>query len=216
MRSFSSHSPQETIALGAHVGDFLSAGDVLLLTGDLGAGKTQFSQGVGRALGVENSIISPTFNILLVHEGREITLNHWDLYRLDGEDDLFDIDYFALVESEAVSLVEWGDKFSDTYIDGDVEVVFTRTSDSERAIEMRPLSERGAELIQVIGDEGGAVDKLSLPVFDSFGQASSPCERISPKPVELTCCASGSPPISKGGGVTVQPTPPSSYEDSHE
>ena len=147
MQNFSSYSAQDTIDLGVRVGARLRAGDVLLLAGDLGAGKTQFSQGVGRALGVQENVISPTFNILLVHEGSDLTLNHWDLYRLDDAEDLVDLDYYALVASDAVSLVEWGDKFDDTYLDADVELTFTRLSDQERRIEAKSLSERGEELI---------------------------------------------------------------------
>jgi tRNA threonylcarbamoyladenosine biosynthesis protein TsaE len=146
--SFRTYSAEETIELAARIGTHLCAGDVLLLTGDLGAGKTQFSRGVGKALGVTESIISPTFNILLVHDGAELTLHHWDLYRLDDPDDLVDIDYFANVESDAVSLVEWGDKFEDTLLDADVEVQFSRVSEHERLIEMAPLSARGEELVR--------------------------------------------------------------------
>jgi len=156
---FDTHSAQETHQLGCRIGTCLKPGDVLLLTGDLGAGKTQFSQGVGVALGVEESILSPTFNILLVHhgmrDGQPITLDHWDLYRLDDADELFDVDYFAHVASEAISLVEWGDKFTDTLIDAALELVFTRTSEQERYIEAKPHSPRGAELIEQLSGLDG-------------------------------------------------------------
>ena len=124
----------------------LRSGDVLLLTGDLGAGKTQFVRGAACAMGVDENVISPTFNILLVHEGKDATLLHWDLYRLQHSDELIDIDYFTLVESEAISLVEWGDKFEDTYLDADGEVVFTYEGESERILAFKPLSPRGVEL----------------------------------------------------------------------
>jgi len=147
LRSFNTHSAQETRNLGEQVGACIHAGDVLLLTGDLGAGKTQFAQGFACALGIKDQVISPTFNILLVHEGRDITLNHWDLYRLDHADELIDLDYFALVESDAVSLVEWGDKFDDTYLDADVELRFIRDGECERTIEAKAFSNRGSELL---------------------------------------------------------------------
>jgi tRNA threonylcarbamoyladenosine biosynthesis protein TsaE len=152
---------------------------VLLLTGDLGAGKTQFSRGAGRALGVKEQVISPTFNILLVHEGAELTLNHWDLYRLDDPDDLIDIDYFANVESEAVSLVEWGDKFEDAYLDADVEVRFKRVSENERLIEMVPHSVRGEELLE----------NVDAAYRAEYAPCSNSPRRTDQMPSESTCAA---------------------------
>ena len=140
-------SAAETIELGTQIGALLCAGDVVLLTGDLGAGKTQLAQGVGRALGVQENVISPTFNILLVHEGADLKLNHWDLYRFEDPDDLIDVDYFAQVESDAVTLVEWGDKFEDTYLVADLEMRFVRLGDQERRIDLTSLSTRGKELL---------------------------------------------------------------------
>jgi tRNA threonylcarbamoyladenosine biosynthesis protein TsaE len=95
----------------------LRAGDVVLLSGDLGAGKTQFVQGVARALGVaEGEVTSPTFNILLSYEGTAtggspITLNHFDLYRLEKAEQLVDIDFAGVLESGGVCFIEWADKF---------------------------------------------------------------------------------------------------------
>jgi tRNA threonylcarbamoyladenosine biosynthesis protein TsaE len=117
-------SVEETQRLGFVLGELLPPGSVVLLTGDLGAGKTQFTKGIARALQVDDEITSPTFNILLVHDaargqlppaagaGAVAQLQHFDLYRLEDEAELDDIDYFGMLErDDAVSVVEWGDKF---------------------------------------------------------------------------------------------------------
>lgn len=86
-------------------------GDVIMLNGDLGAGKTQFVQAVAAAMGVSESVVSPTFNIVLSYAGREYELNHFDLYRLDSHHELEDIGYWEILEGDGVSFIEWGDKF---------------------------------------------------------------------------------------------------------
>ena len=113
--SVRSENVDETVALGKLLGDLLVPGSVVLLSGDLGAGKTQLTKGVAAALGVVEAITSPTFNIMYEHVDATsaIVLRHFDLYRLDDEAELDDIDYFGLLEDEAVSVVEWGDKFPD-------------------------------------------------------------------------------------------------------
>lgn len=105
-------SAEETRALAGALAGTATAGDVILLTGDLGAGKTTFAQGFGRALGVAEVITSPTF--VLVHHyqcavGAVDTLLHADLYRLDQLAEVADLGLGELVEDRAVALVEWGD-----------------------------------------------------------------------------------------------------------
>ena len=140
-------SAEETIALGRVFSAVVEPGDVVLLTGDLGAGKTQFSRGLGEGLGVCEAVTSPTFNIVLVHESGRIPLYHFDLYRLDDGDDLQDIDYYAIVEGDGVSLVEWGDKFGESVESADVEVRYEITGDEGRSIAIVALSERGSDII---------------------------------------------------------------------
>ena len=87
-RRFVTHTTEETIALGARLGALLQAGDVLVLTGDLGAGKTQLTKGMATGMGITDDVTSPTFNILMVYEGSSMPLYHFDLYRLDDPDQL--------------------------------------------------------------------------------------------------------------------------------
>jgi tRNA threonylcarbamoyladenosine biosynthesis protein TsaE len=100
-------SPDQTRAVAAALGDLLVAGDLVLLVGDLGAGKTAFVQGLARGLGVEEPVTSPTFTIVQEYAGR-LPLTHVDVYRLDRVQDLYDL---GLEErsDRGVTVVEWGD-----------------------------------------------------------------------------------------------------------
>ena len=141
-----SDSRAATEMLGETLAPLLRAGDVLVLSGDLGAGKTQLTKGIGHGLGVAEPVTSPTFNLLLVHEGR-LPLYHFDLYRLEHADQLEDLDYWGTLEADGVSVVEWGDRFAEALpIDG-VIVRVCITGDESREIVLEPLGARGAELV---------------------------------------------------------------------
>lgn len=104
---------EQTGALASQLAPLLRAGDVVMLNGDLGAGKTSFVQAVARALGVTDDVTSPTFTIQLTYESGSLVLNHFDLYRLDDADQLYDLGYWETLEGCGVSFVEWGEKFPD-------------------------------------------------------------------------------------------------------
>jgi tRNA threonylcarbamoyladenosine biosynthesis protein TsaE len=113
--AITTHSAGETMKLGERLGELLQAGDVVLLDGDLGTGKTTFSKGIARGLGVTGDVTSPTFTIVAEYEGR-IPLAHMDLYRLyEGgaanpdrlERALVDIGWEDYIESDGAVLVEW-------------------------------------------------------------------------------------------------------------
>lgn len=152
--------PARTQAVGEALGGLVEPGDVLLLTGDLGAGKTQLTKGLASGLGVSESVTSPTFNILLVHEGR-IPLYHFDLYRLDSADQLEDLDYFATLEADGVCVVEWGDRFEQAApLDG-IVVAISIDGDSARTIRLTPIGERGAALARAWVDACGTKGDVS-------------------------------------------------------
>ncbi|MDH3679207.1 MAG: tRNA (adenosine(37)-N6)-threonylcarbamoyltransferase complex ATPase subunit type 1 TsaE [Acidimicrobiia bacterium] len=100
--------PDATKALAAALAVCLADGDLVVLSGDLGAGKTCFTQGLGHGLGVEERITSPTFTLAAVYEGR-LRLNHLDVYRLDGVGETLDLDLPDLLE-DGVTVIEWGTK----------------------------------------------------------------------------------------------------------
>ena len=126
---FVTASTEETIALGERLGKELHAGDVLVLTGDLGAGKTQLTKGIAAGMGVTDDVTSPTFNILMVYEGEQMPLYHFDLYRLDDPDQLEDIGFYDALEGDGPCVIEWGEQFSDEIGPERLDVFLTRRDD---------------------------------------------------------------------------------------
>ena len=104
-----SDSVERTQALGRALGELARAGDVILLEGELGAGKTAFTQGIGLGLGVTATINSPTFTILKEYEGR-LPLYHFDLYRLDEPDELYELGFEDYFTGDGVCVVEWAER----------------------------------------------------------------------------------------------------------
>ena len=138
MINFTTENVEETIDIGKKLAKECSTGDVIILSGDLGAGKTQFSKGIAQGLGISDEITSPTFNIMSEYDGTDLKLLHFDLYRLESPKELEDIDYFANLESGAVCLVEWGDKIEDAmprdYLQIYIENISAEIDDKERAL----------------------------------------------------------------------------------
>ncbi len=134
MESYLSHSVEETMAVGAKLAATAQPDDCIVLTGDLGAGKTHLTKGFAAALGVQEDVTSPTFAIVEEYAGGRIPLLHWDLYRLEEDWELEDVDWYGLTESGAVSLVEWGDKFPDALPDGSKHVDIRVQDDGTRVI----------------------------------------------------------------------------------
>jgi tRNA threonylcarbamoyladenosine biosynthesis protein TsaE len=101
-------SADETRQLGACIAELTRGGDLVLLAGDLGAGKTTFAKGFGAALGVTESITSPTFTLVSQYQGR-LEFNHIDVYRLDQVDEVLDLGLAEMLDDGGVTLIEWGD-----------------------------------------------------------------------------------------------------------
>lgn len=104
----STKSVDDTKALAGALAELARPGDLLLLTGELGAGKTAFAQGFGAALGVTDAITSPTFTLVSQYQGR-LQLNHLDVYRLEQLGEVADLGLEEMLEEGGVTLIEWGD-----------------------------------------------------------------------------------------------------------
>lgn len=101
-------------ALGEELASSLKVGDVLMLHGDLGAGKTTLTQGIAAGLGVEGAVQSPTFTLVREHRGREMMLYHLDLYRLSDPDELENLGYETYLDpADGVSVIEWPERAGD-------------------------------------------------------------------------------------------------------
>ncbi|MBI5089464.1 MAG: tRNA (adenosine(37)-N6)-threonylcarbamoyltransferase complex ATPase subunit type 1 TsaE [Actinobacteria bacterium] len=104
-----SSSLATTQAVAAAVARLVRSGDVVVLAGEMGAGKTAFAQGFGQGMGVTDHVTSPTFNLVHSHPAGKLTLHHADLYRLSTQHEVADLGLAELAESDGVLLVEWGD-----------------------------------------------------------------------------------------------------------
>ena len=131
----------DTQALGARLAGSLRAGDLIVLIGPLGAGKTALVQGIGAGLGVRGAVVSPTFVIARVHRGR-LPLVHVDAYRLGSLDEVDDLD-LDVDMADAVTVVEWGSGLVEQLADARLEIVIERAEDGEQ---------RTARLVPVGGD----------------------------------------------------------------
>lgn len=136
-----SHSPEDTEDIGARLAEQLEPGAVVAFTGDLGAGKTAFTRGLARGLGIPDRITSPTFTIVNEYEGGRLPLFHFDMYRLGSADELFDIGWEDYLRRGGVCAVEWSENIADALETDAVRVDIRRgASDQERVITIAGVS----------------------------------------------------------------------------
>ncbi|HEV2757290.1 MAG TPA: tRNA (adenosine(37)-N6)-threonylcarbamoyltransferase complex ATPase subunit type 1 TsaE [Actinomycetota bacterium] len=138
-----SYSAEETRILGACLAPVLLPGDVVSLSGDLGAGKTVFVQGIAAALGYTGRVTSPTFTLVHEYEAR-YPIVHMDIYRLDSYQEVLDLGFEELVGPNSIVLVEWGEAVAPLLPKRSLDVVLTRSPDldatEERTLVFRPGS----------------------------------------------------------------------------
>jgi tRNA threonylcarbamoyladenosine biosynthesis protein TsaE len=130
-------APEDTQALGRELAGVLRPGDLVVLVGPLGAGKTALTQGIGVGLGVREAVTSPTFVIARVHRGGRVPLMHVDAYRLGGAADVEDLDLDASTE-ESVTVVEWGQGLVEQLTDEHLVVALDRRDDDVRTALLIP------------------------------------------------------------------------------
>jgi tRNA threonylcarbamoyladenosine biosynthesis protein TsaE len=132
-----SSSEHDTRAIGAAVAGLLEPGDVVGLTGDLGAGKTRLVQGAVAALGAAEPVVSPTFMLVREYDG-DLSVNHVDAYRLSGPTELEDLGYDTVFDPDVVVFVEWADRVSRALPDGWVELRLEVADDERRRVTVEP------------------------------------------------------------------------------
>lgn len=132
------HSPQETRDFGARLAQQLCAGDVLLLLGDLGAGKSEMTRGIAQGLGVTSTVTSPSFTILNVYEDGRVPLYHFDWYRLESSEELYEMGMDEYLGGNGVAVVEWPSQCPDAVPESYLEVNIQPTGENERSITLTP------------------------------------------------------------------------------
>jgi tRNA threonylcarbamoyladenosine biosynthesis protein TsaE len=135
-REFTTKSPEETIALGRELAKMLTPPKLVVLHGDLGAGKTTLVKGIaeGFQAASEEDVTSPTFTLIHEYRGPSANVYHIDLYRIDTPRELYTLALDDLMTENSVLLIEWGEKFERFRRERDVEIKFRRISDEERLI----------------------------------------------------------------------------------
>lgn len=112
MITITTKTAEETIALGKKIGNLLQKGDVIAMQGTLAAGKTTITKGIAQALGIKETITSPTFCLISEYEGK-MPLYHMDVYRLEGGEDFVNLGTDDMIYGEGVSIIEWSEKIMD-------------------------------------------------------------------------------------------------------
>ena len=125
------HSADETQALGKKLAESLRPGDVIAYFGDLGAGKTAFTRGIAEGLGVLEQVTSPTYTIVNEYLSGRLPLFHFDMYRLGSSDELFDIGWDDYLARGGVCAVEWSERVSDALPEDTIFVDIARTDEHE-------------------------------------------------------------------------------------
>ena len=133
MTEFITNSELETEQLGERLAKAVSGGAVIAMYGDLGAGKTAFVRGMARGMGLTCRVSSPTFTIVNEYLG-ERELIHFDMYRLSGAEELFDIGWEDYISRGAVCVVEWSETVQDAFFGDEIKVTIDKLSDTGRRI----------------------------------------------------------------------------------
>ena len=135
MEKLISHSENETKLIGKKFAERLKKGDVIVLTGELGSGKTKFTEGVLEHFGLENEISSPTFNIVNEYISKNINIYHFDVYRLEDEDEFYAIggeEYF----DKGICLIEWGEMIESVLPKKYIHITFNRNYENDDSREI--------------------------------------------------------------------------------
>ena len=146
-REFTTKSAEETIALGRELASLLAPPKIVLLRGNLGAGKTTIVKGIAQGFKAaeEEDITSPTFTLIHEYRGPKATLYHIDLYRIDTQRELETLGLDDLTTPDSVLLMEWGEKFARFEEGRDVEIAIDRVAENERRIVVTKKSEMGRQ-----------------------------------------------------------------------
>ena len=134
-------SANETRALGARLAASLRPGDVLLLFGDMGAGKSELTRGIARGLGIDGPVSSPSFTILQVYEDGRIPLYHFDWYRMETVEELYELGMEEYLGGDGIAVVEWPTRCPEAIPESYLAVTLTPLDESNREITWRSVGD---------------------------------------------------------------------------
>lgn len=134
-----SNSVAQTQKIGAALSKQLEPNDVLLLLGDMGAGKSEFTRGLARGLGVTGYVTSPTFTIMQLHDSGRLPLYHFDWYRLESAEELYELSMDEYLQNGGVAVVEWPSRAEEAIPESYLEVTLEPMGDNERQITFTPV-----------------------------------------------------------------------------
>ena len=134
-------NPEETYALGRSIGQQAKTGQIYTLTGDLGVGKTVFSQGLAKGLGIEDVISSPTFTIIQIYEEGRIPLYHFDVYRIGDIEEMEEIGYEDYFFGKGVCLIEWAEVIAELIPEEVIEIIIEK--DLKQGFDYRRITING-------------------------------------------------------------------------
>lgn len=143
MREYKTDSYEQTAALGESIAKQLPKGSVIAFLGGLGMGKTAFTSGIARGLSIDCDVSSPTFAICNTYIGDSNTLYHFDMYRVDGWDDLYSTGFFDFLDTDAYIAVEWSENIYGALPDDACIVEISKTGENSRAFKIYKKSEVG-------------------------------------------------------------------------
>jgi tRNA threonylcarbamoyladenosine biosynthesis protein TsaE len=152
-----SHSADETHSIGFQLGQNAQAGDVILMTGELGAGKTTLTQGIAQGLGVTERPRSPTFVMATEYHGR-LPLYHLDLYRIDHAAELGELGLEEYLSGEGVSVVEWADRASDAFSPSSLWLSLESIDENTRRITLTATGDRYTTLLAGLNNRFSTVE----------------------------------------------------------
>ena len=135
MLTFNTNSAEETIELGEKIGRLLKKGDIIAMQGTLAAGKTTITKGIAKALGIIDTITSPTFCLISEYYGT-MPLYHFDVYRLEGTEDFINLGADDMLYGDGVSIIEWSEKIMDELPSRTIFLRLTPQEDGSRLIEI--------------------------------------------------------------------------------
>ena len=161
------HSLDETRALGKHIGKLLNAGITFALTGDLGSGKTSFVQGLAKGLDVSEKyyITSPTFTLINEYPGR-FRLFHVDLYRIEDPLDIEELGFYEILNSGNIPAIEWADRLLDDFTSDYIDMKFKILDDESRIINIAAYGHKNIDLMKklekkILSDSDNLIEFIS-------------------------------------------------------